>query len=167
VRPFGVFGHMLWMSATVRTHRSRDAGDAARDALELVDLEDGLGALRQRAVAGVEYGRILTEFAVSTCALGARGATGGSFRMRSACFLHENEAAVVSRYEQVLGAPVSFAAPYTELVFEGAMLDMPLETREQIVAETLEDRVAELSKTSGRSTFVDRVTRSPRTSRRS
>ena len=159
VRPLGLFGHMVWLSGTVR-----DALDRAvkfysvvthRATLEL-DERGAITVLHQHRVANVTRGPILTEFLFASFALRARAATGERFAIRAVRFAHEREP--TAEHADVFRAPIAFGAPSDELELETAQLALPLISADPITSAALEARVATLTAT-GRTTFVDRVRR--------
>ena len=159
VRPLGLFGHMVWLSGTVR-----DALDRAvrfysvvsrRATLEL-EHRGAITVLHQHRVADVTRGPILTEFLFASFALRARAATDGRFALRAVRFAHRREP--TTDHADVFRAPVSFGAASDELELATAELDLPLVSADPITSAALEARVATLTAT-GRTTFVDRVRR--------
>jgi AraC-like DNA-binding protein len=159
VRPLGLFGHMVWLSGTVR-----DALDRAvkfysvvtrRATLELED-RGPITVLHQHRVAHVARGPILTEFLFASFALRARAATDDRFAVRAVRFAHEREP--TADHADVFRAPITFGAASDELELETAQLALPLISADPITSAALEARVATLTAT-GRTTFVDRVRR--------
>ncbi|HET9989975.1 MAG TPA: AraC family transcriptional regulator ligand-binding domain-containing protein, partial [Kofleriaceae bacterium] len=159
VRPLGLFGHMVWLSGTVR-----DALDRAvrfysvvsrRATLEL-EHRGAITVLHQHRVAEVTRGPILTEFLFASFALRARAATDGRFAVRAVRFAHRREP--TADHADVFRAPIAFGAASDELELATAQLDLPLVSADPITSAALEARVATLT-TTGRTTFVDRVRR--------
>ena len=160
-RPLGLFGHMVWLSGTVRDALTRAAKFYSmvtkRTTLSLV--EDGpVATVRMTSVARTQRrGRILTEFPFASLALRAREATGGTFALRAVRFAHAGEA--TPAYAEVFAAPVTFGVRTDELELASSQLDLKLASSDPITAETLEAKIAQLTGGSARSAFVDRVRR--------
>jgi AraC-like DNA-binding protein len=161
-RPLGLFGHMVWLSGTVRDALTRAAKFYSmvtkRTVLALV--EDGeLATVRMTSVARtLRRGRILTEFPFASLALRGREATGGKFKPKAVRFSHGGEA--TPAYAEVFGVTVEFGARTDELELPTAQLDLHLASSDPITAETLEARIAQLTAGgTGRSPFVERVRR--------
>ena len=164
-RPLGLFGHMVWLSGTLRdalTRAVRFYGMVTRRTRLTLDEPAGSihATVRQHAAAGVPRGRILTELPFASLALRARAATGGQFVLRTVRFAHRGEAPAVPGYAEVFGTPVEFGAAIDELVFDAAALELRLSSADVITSAALETKVAELAGSEGgRSPFVDRVRR--------
>jgi AraC-like DNA-binding protein len=161
-RPVGMFGHMVWLSGTIRDALTRAVKFYAmvtrRTRLTLEEPSTGIALLRQHAVEGVSRGRTLTEYAFAQVALRARAATNGAFALRAVRFAHAGQ--VVPAYREVFGAPVTFEAPFDELELDAAQLDLPLADADPITATALEEKVAQLAANApGRSPLLDRVRR--------
>ncbi|MBL0217539.1 MAG: AraC family transcriptional regulator ligand-binding domain-containing protein [Myxococcales bacterium] len=161
VRPLGLFGHMVWLSGTVRDAVTRAAKFYAmvtrRTTLTLDESAGELATLRMQPVTrGVTRGRILTEFPFASLALRAREATGGAFALRAVRFTHAGEP--TPAYAEVFGAPVTFAARHDELELATSQLDLRLASADPITSAALEAKVAQLTAGgSGHSAFVARV----------
>lgn len=158
-RPLGIFGHLVWLSGTVRdalTRGVRFFTMVSRRTELALDEVGAIATLRQRPVdPAVPRGRILTELPFATLALRAREATGGAFAVRAVRFTHAGTA--TAAYADVFRAPVTFGAPVDELELDRAQLDLPLASADPIVAETLEARVAQLTAAPAASPIAERV----------
>jgi AraC-like DNA-binding protein len=172
VRPLGLFGHLVWLSGTVREAIARAIRFYAMVSLRTkVTLEetvietergtrDAIAMLRQHRVANLARGAILTEFVFASFALRARAATGQQFGLRAARFAHPNDGVARARYEQTFAAPVAFGCAIDELEFDAAQLDLRLATADPITSAALEAKVAALADaTTRRNPFIDRVRR--------
>jgi len=159
VRPLGLFGHMVWLSGTVRDALDRAVkfyGMVTRRAtLELED-RGAITVLHQHRVPDVARGPVLTEFLFASFALRARAATDGKFAVHAVRFAHRREP--TADHADVFRAPIDFGAGCDELELATAQLDLPLVSADPITSAALEARVAALT-ASGRTTFVDRVRR--------
>lgn len=156
VRNLGLFGHMVWMSGTVRDALLRAVRFFAvvtrRTTLSL-DEADGVATLRQHAVG--ERGAILTEFPFVSLALRARHGTDGRFRLRAVRFRHPSDH--TEAYREAFGCAVAFGARCDELEVESAMLDLSLASADPITSAVLEARARELTGGPPRSAFVERA----------
>ncbi|CAN5747268.1 AraC family transcriptional regulator [soil metagenome] len=163
VRPLGLFGHMVWLSGTVRDALTRAAKFYAvvtrRTTLTLDESDGAIATLRMHPVTRtVKRGRILTEFPFASLALRAREATGGAFVLRAVRFTHPGEA--TPAYAEVFGAPVTFGGPHDEIELTASQLDLRLAGADPITSAALEAKVAQLTASgSGRSAFVEKVRR--------
>jgi len=160
VRNLGLFGHMVWLSGTVRDALQRAVKFFAvvtRRTTLTLDEAGGVATLRQHPVAGHSRGAILTEFPFVSLALRARQATDGRFGLRAARFRHTSDHA--DAYREAFGCAVAFGARHDELEIESAMLDLSLSSADPITSAALEARVAELTGGGARSSFVDRARR--------
>src|SRR6185312_12451009 len=95
-RPLGLFGHLVWLSGTLRDAMTRATKFYAMITRRVtLTLEEGesLATIRQHAVRGARRGSILTEMPFASLALRARAATGGKFVLRSVRFAHPGVAA--------------------------------------------------------------------------
>ena len=161
VRNLGLFGHMVWLSGTVRDALVRAVKFYAvvtRRTTLTLDEVGPITTLRQHPVAGVARGAILTEFPFASLALRAQRATDGRFALRAVRFRHAS--VHVAAYRELFGATVTFDAAFDELELDTAQLDLPLASADPITSAALEGRAAEL--TAGatvRSAFLDRVRR--------
>ncbi len=159
VRNLGLFGHMVWLSGTVRDALVRAVkfySMVTRRTTLTLDEVGPITTLRQHAVAGVARGAILTEFPFVSLALRARQATGERFALRAVRFRHAS--AHAAAYREVFRAPVAFGAPLDELELDTSQLDLPLASADPITSAALEGKIAELT-ANARSPFLDRVRR--------
>lgn len=162
VRPLGLFGHLVWLSGTVRDALERAAKFylvvTQRTKLHLEDAPP-ISTLRMVPVTRrVKRGRILTELPFASLALRAREATGGKFALRAVRFTHAGQSSPA--YAEVFGAPVTFRAPRDEIEMHTADLDLRLASHDPIVSAALEARAAELTEAGApRSVFLERVRR--------
>ncbi|MEO8840260.1 MAG: AraC family transcriptional regulator ligand-binding domain-containing protein [Kofleriaceae bacterium] len=159
VRPLGLFGHLVWLSGTVR-----DALDRAvrfysvvskRATLELED-RGAVTVLHQHRVPGVARGPILTEFLFASFALRARAATEGRLVLRAVRFAHRRSP--TPAHADVFGLLAQFGAPHDELELDTTQLALPLISSDPITAAALEANAVHLT-TAGRSPFLDRARR--------
>ena len=163
VRPLGLFGHLVWLSGTLRdaiARATRFYAMVSRRTLISLHERDGVAVVRQERVAKVSRGAILTEFVFASFALRARAATGDRFTLRAARFTHAKPSASDETYRDVFRAPVAFGAAFDEIELEAAQLDLRLATADPITSAALEAKVTALiAAPVGRSAFVDRVRR--------
>jgi AraC-like DNA-binding protein len=163
VRPLGLFGHLVWLSGTLRdaiTRAIRFYAMVSRRTLISLQERDRVAVVRQERVPNVSRGAILTEFVFASFALRARAATGERFELRAARFSHASAHGSHETYRAVFHAPVSFGAAFDEIELEASQLDLRLSTADPITADALEAKVAALAAAAnGRSAFVDRVRR--------
>ncbi len=163
IRPLGLFGHMVWLSGTVRDALTRAAKFYAvvtrRITLTLDESAGAIATLRMHPVnRELKRGRILTELPFAALALRAREATDGAFVLRVVRFTHAGETTPI--YAEVFGAPVTFGAAHDELELTTAHLDLRLAGADPITAAALEAKVVQLTAVgSGRSAFVEKVRR--------
>jgi len=163
VRPLGLFGHMVWLSGTVRDALMRAvkfwAMVTRRTTLTLDESESNVARVRQHPVVPSEpRGRILIEYPFASLALRARAATNGAFKLRAVRFTHAGQAS--SAYADVFQAPVAFDAEYDELELDADQLELRLASSDPITSATLEAKVAQLiTGASDRGPFIDRVRR--------
>ena len=126
--PLGFFGHLVWLSSTLRESLLRAARFYAlvtqRVYLDLREEGDGVASIVQRLRPGAERGTVLTEFAAATVVLRYQQVTRGRFRPRGVRFMHAS--AAVSTYEAFFGAPVRFQQPEDEILIDASALDEPL-----------------------------------------
>jgi AraC-like DNA-binding protein len=167
IRPLGLFGHMVWLSGTVRDAITRAvkfyAMVTSRATLTL-DESAPRATLRQQSVLGASYSKTLTEFAFASLALRARAATGGRFELSAVSFTHAGDPSARARYRAVFGAPVEFGAELDELAFEVDQLDLALATADEVTSAALETTISKLTTAQPRSVLVDRVRRAVATS---
>jgi AraC-like DNA-binding protein len=160
VRPLGLFGHLVWLSGTVRDALERAVKFwsvvTRRTTLALIE-RDGIAIVQQRPVSKTEpRGRILVEFPFASLALRARDATGGVFALRAVRFAHTGE--TTAAYADVFRAPVSFGARLDEIEMTSEQLDLPLASADPITSKALESSVVKLATESGdRIPFLDRA----------
>ena len=160
VRNLGLFGHMVWLSGTVRDALVRAVkfyGVVTRRTTLTLDEAAGIATLRQQPVPGHAPGAILAEFPFVSLALRARQATEGRFAVRAVRFTHRSEHPAA--YRDAFGCDVTFRASRDELEIESAMLDLSLASADPITSAALEARVAELTRGAARSPLVERVRR--------
>jgi len=158
VRNLGLFGHMVWLSGTVRDALDRAVKFFAmvtRRTTLTLDESNGVALLRQHAAK--ERGAILTEFPFVSLALRARHATDGRFALRAVRFRHASTHA--EAYREAFGCSVTFGAQHDELEIDSAMLDLSLASADPITSAVLEARAAELIGKGAPSPFIDRVRR--------
>jgi len=154
-RPLGLYGHLVWLSATLGDALARAVKHygliTRRSVLQL----DG-SRITSTPVAGQPRGRILTELPFASLALRAREATGGVFAPRAVRFAHagENDA----RYREVFRVHVTFGASADEVDLDPAQLVLPLIGSDPLTLETLEAKVQQLTP-AREPTFADRVRR--------
>ncbi len=161
VRPLGLFGHLVWLSGTVRDALERAAKFyllvTRRTTLALDDSRAPISTLRMLPVARTaRRGRILTELPFASLALRAREATGGVFALRAVRFTHAGEPSAA--YADVFRAPITFGAAVDEIEMETPQLDLRLASADPITSAALEVRVAQLTAGgAARSVFVEKV----------
>ena len=162
VRPLGLFGHLVWLSGTVRDAVERAAKFylvvTRRTTLTLDDTPP-ISTLRMLPVSRTaKRGRILTELPFASLALRARDATGGAFALRSVRFMHAGEPGPA--YADVFRAPVAFNAGGDEIEMDTTQLDLRLASADPITSAALEAKVAQLTASgAARSVFVEKVRR--------
>ncbi|MBL8743957.1 MAG: AraC family transcriptional regulator ligand-binding domain-containing protein, partial [Myxococcales bacterium] len=157
-RPLGLFGHMVWLSGTIRDAISRATrlySVVSRRTLLSLEQHEDSAVLRQATVPGASRGKILTEFTFASFALRAERATRGKFALQSVHFA--SESASHPAYAALFGAPVSFGARETKVVFAAAMLDLRLEGADPITSTTLEMAAAKLASTAAKDDVLSRV----------
>jgi len=162
VRPLGLFGHLVWLSGTVRDAIERAAKFylvvTRRTTLTLDDTPP-ISTLRMLPVTRTaKRGRILTELPFASLALRARDATGGKFALRAVRFTHAGEPSPA--YADVFRAPVTFNTLGDEIEMDTAQLDLRLASADPITSAALEAKVTQLTAGgAARSVFVERVRR--------
>jgi DNA-binding CsgD family transcriptional regulator len=126
--PLGFFGHLVWLSSTLRESLQRAARFytlvTQRVYLDVEEHPDGTASITQRLRPGAERGTILTEFAAATVALRYEQATQGRFRVRGVTFVHSTAAPQI--YEAFFCAPVTFGAPQDRVTIAASALDAQL-----------------------------------------
>jgi AraC-like DNA-binding protein len=160
VRPLGLFGHLVWLSGTVRDALTRAVKFwsivSQRSTLTLDETSGVVATLQQRVVSNAPRGRILTEYPFASLALRAREATRGAFAVRAVRFSHQGEA--TPAYHEVFRAPITFGAAADELEIEKAQLDLRLVGGDPITSAALEAQVVQLiNEAAARDPFIDRV----------
>jgi AraC-like DNA-binding protein len=102
------------------------------------------------------------ELIVSMFAERARGHFGSSWSLKQVSFAHE-ALGPSEAYDRVFQMPVRFGMPFTEMVFERELLDMPMEASDPRLNEILMAQADELLATVPRSTgapsFVETIER--------
>jgi AraC-like DNA-binding protein len=158
-RPLGLFGHMVWLSGSVRDALTRAVKFWAMvSRRSTLAFDERVAIVRQCPVGDEARGRILTEYPFASLALRAREVTGGAFALRAVRFSHAGEASAA--YADVFRAPVTFGAPFDELEVDPAQLDLRLATSDPITSAALEAKVSQLiDETPERDPFIDRVRR--------
>ena len=118
VRPLGLFGHMVWLSGTVRDALDRAVrfySVVTRRATLALEDRGAITVLHQHRVPEVARGPILTEFLFASFALRARAATDGRFAVQAVRFAHRREP--TPEHADVFRAPIAFAAGCREREF--------------------------------------------------
>jgi AraC-like DNA-binding protein len=159
-QPIGVFGHMVWLSGSVRDALARAIkfyGVITRRTTLSFEDSGGRAWIRQHAVPGANRGPILTELAFASLALRARAATGGAFAVRAVQFHHAGTC--TAQHRTVFRAPVVFGADVDELELDPAQLDLRLATSDPITSAALEAKIAQLTDEAAHDPFTDRVRR--------
>jgi AraC-like DNA-binding protein len=164
-RPLGLFGHLVWLSGTVRTALQRAAkfyAVVSKRTLLTLDESPGGGAIlaQQPSQPSVPRGRILTEFAFASMAMRARAATNQAFTLRAVCFAHAGQSNAA--YRAAFGVDVTFGAPRSELAMAATQLDLRLTSADPITSAAIEAQVAQLTsgaQTDGTADFLARVHR--------
>jgi AraC-like DNA-binding protein len=169
VRPLGLFGHIVWLSGTLRDAFERAArfyslvtGRATLSLEEHVPQEEsGLAVLTRRERGSGAGGTILIEFAFASFALRARAATEGRFRPRAMRFSQAARTAGDARpYEAFFEAPVVFGAELDQLVLDAAQLDLRLSSADPVTAAVILAQANPMvARLAARSTLVDQVRR--------
>lgn len=158
VRPLGLYGHVVWLSGTVRDALSRAVRFwslvSRRTSLTLDETTPGVVTLRQRVLPGSTRGRILTEFPFACLALRGREATRGAFALRAVRFGHDG--VVTPAYADVFRAPVTFGTSGDEIDVEAAQLDLRIVGGDPITSAALEAKAIELIG-DPRDPFIERV----------
>lgn len=147
-RPLGLFGHLVWLSGTVRDALQRAAKFYAvvskRSVLTLDESRPGLTIVTQtpRALA-VSRGHILTEFAFASMALRARAATNNRFTLRAVRFSHAGRS--TAAHHATFGVPVSYGAGRDQLEMTSDQLDLRLSSADAITSAAIEAQVTHLT----------------------
>jgi AraC-like DNA-binding protein len=160
-RPVGLFGHMVWLSGTLRDAMVRAAShyslNSRRARLLLDESQQGTVVLEQQAtlVSGATS-PILTEYLFASLALRARQATNNQFAIRSISFRHSGTDSNV--YLDVFGIPVAFSAPRDAVVLDAQQLLLKLDHSDEMTSAAIEAKVVELTTGStAPDTFLARV----------
>lgn len=156
-RPLGMFGHMVWLSGTLRDALERAtrlfAMVSHRTALSL-EVTGPIATLSQQPHA--HRGRILAEFPFASFAQRARAATSGRFALRAVRFAHAGTC--TPAYRELFGVEVTFGARRDELELAADQLELPLASADAMTSAVLEERIAELAATPpGHATFAERA----------
>ena len=147
-RPLGLFGHLVWLSGTVRDALQRAAKFYAlvsqRSILTLDESRKGVATLTQTPrFEALSRGHILTEFAFASMAMRARAATNQAFTLRAVRFTHPGRA--TPAYRQAFGVPVHFGAPQNQLEMASDQLDLRLDSADAITSAALEAQATQLT----------------------
>ena len=154
--PLGLYGHLIWLSGTLRDALVRGARfyplvtQRATLALDVADSGDtGAARLTQRMLAGAARGRILSEYLFASLVLRARRFTGAAFRTRAMHFAHAGprDRAGAAPYEALFGTSVTFdedGQGLDALTFDASLLDLPLSTADPFAAEAIEAQLSPL-----------------------
>jgi AraC-like DNA-binding protein len=148
--PVGLFGHTMWLSATVRdalVQAARFYPVVTRRATLALEVAAGgdVADFTQRLLDGARRGRILTDYWFATLVLRARAVAGDAFRVRAMRFAHRARSA--GPYEALFQAPVTFDASDGEdaaLTLDAATLALPLSTADPFTAAFLEAQLVRL-----------------------
>jgi AraC-like DNA-binding protein len=162
VRPLGLFGHLVWLSGTLRDALLRAARFyslvTGRATLTLDEPKGAtLATLTRHQLGGGHGGRILTEFSFASSVLRARSATEGRFHVRAMRFTHEPSDP--RPYEALFEAPMAFGASEDQLVLDVAELDLPLASADPITAAAIEAQATQMIPRGGHVPLGDRVRR--------
>jgi AraC-like DNA-binding protein len=165
VRPLGLFGHLVWLSGTLRDALTRAAHfyslvtQRSTLSLEIVDTGQAgrVATFTQRMRAGATRGNILTEFAFASLVLRARAAIGEPFRVRGMRFAHHARNPAPREYEGLFEAPVTFGAPLDELTLDASLLDLPLASADPLTAAAIEEQATQIRARVGPAPFVERL----------
>jgi AraC-like DNA-binding protein len=163
VRPFGVFGHLLWLSGTLREVLER--------ATRFYTLVTSRGVWRFEAHPGAataalirhdegqpSAGNIMTEFAFASFVVHARAGLEGAFAIRSMQFAHT--VADPGPFERFFETPVMFGAPNDALVVEATHLDLRNRGADPLTSAIIESHITSAGdRGTALSAFVDRVRR--------
>jgi AraC-like DNA-binding protein len=163
VRPLGLFGHLVWLSGTVRAALEQAARfyslvtQRATLSLEVVERAGGerVATLTQRMLSGATRGPILTEFAFASFFLRARGGAGERFRLRGVRFAHGAKSG--APHEALFETGVTFRADVDELSLDAELLDLPLSGADPVTAAAIEQQATQLRAHAGPRTLGERV----------
>mgnify|MGYP001288851776 CR=1 FL=1 len=157
-RPLGLFGHLVWLSGTVRTALQRAAKFYAvvskRTLLTLEESADGVATLAQHpSQPNAPRGRILTEFAFASMTMRARAATNQAFTVQAVRFAHAGQA--TPAYRAAFGVDVMFGANRTELEMAATQLELRLTSADPITSAAIEAQVAQLTDATSNHAMAD------------
>ncbi len=160
-RPLGLFGHLIWLSGTVRDALERAVKFyvvVTRRTVLRLDEDRGIATIRQvPAFPAIPRGRILTEFPFASLAMRARTATDGKFAVHAVRFAHAGE--VTAAYDEVFEAPVRFDAKEDAIEIAIDKLGLPLVSSDPITSAAIEAKIAQLTAAAPADPFLDRVRR--------
>jgi AraC-like DNA-binding protein len=162
-RPVGLFGHMVWLSGTLRDAMVRAAShyslNSRRARLILDESQRGTVVLEQQATSvSSTTSPILTEYLFASLALRARQATNNQFAIRSITFRHTGKSS--KAYLDVFQIPVAFSAPRDAVVLDAQQLNLTLDHSDEMTSAAIEARVVELTAgPAATETFPTRVQR--------
>jgi AraC-like DNA-binding protein len=146
VRPLGLYGHVIWLSGTMRDALTRAVRFyslvSQRATLALAPRTADTAALSRRARTDASQGRILVEFTFASLVLRARAASGDRFAASEMRFAHGTQDK--APYEQLFGAKVLFESGADEMLMKSSMLDLPLASADPFTAEAVEAQAREL-----------------------
>ena len=150
--PLGLFGHLVWLSGTLREALTRAVRFYSlvtqRATLSLEVEGHRVARFSQRRVAGAERGTILSDYAFASLVLRARAAAGARFAVRTMRFAHP--APSPAPYEALFETAVTFdggdagQARVDELTMDACMLDLPLSGADSLTAEAIEARADQI-----------------------
>ena len=160
-RPLGLFGHLIWLSGTVRDALERAVKFyvvVTRRTTLVMEERGGIATIRQvPASPAIPRGRILTEFPFASLALRARAATGGRFALHAVRFAHAGGA--TATYADVFGVDVEFGAKQDAIEIAVDKLALPLLGSDPITSAAIETKIAQLLSAAPADRFLDRVRR--------
>jgi AraC-like DNA-binding protein len=159
-RPLGLFGHLIWLSGTVRDALERAVKFyvmVTRRTTLILDERDGVATISARPATSQPRGRILSEFPFASLSMRARSATDGKFELRAVRFAHAGE--VTAAYDEVFRAPVTFGAREDAIEIATEHMNLPLVSSDPITAAALEAKIAQLTAAAPSDAFLDRVRR--------
>lgn len=143
----GVLDYTLCTSATVRDALRKVAehyGVATQRAkLELAE-EGPVARLVFHRMPGIAHSRHWVEFPLIAITARIRTTSGNAMTFRSVSFQHPPPSDQTA-HDRYFGVPVTFGAPGDSMVFDAAVLDLPLKTASATMAALLEARIKELA----------------------
>lgn len=163
-RPLGLFGHLIWLSGSVRDALERAVKFwvvVSRRSTLALEEHDGFVTIRQIPAVPVR-GRILVEFPFASLAARARSATEGKFAVRAVRFTHAGDS--TAAYEALFGVPVVFGAREDAIEIATDKLALPLVSSDPITSAAIEAKIAQLTAALPADPFIDRVRRAATTS---